>query len=84
MMVMTRVSERPVTEPAGTMGADVTPGGRNLAGALPTLREAPRKPGTASPPPREGAGELAADGGVSDDLDMALVQLQSRRLELFH
>ncbi len=41
MMVMTRVSERPVTEPAGTIGAVVCAG---IVLARARLRLAPRPP----------------------------------------
>src|SRR5688572_9577117 len=99
MMVMTRVSDRPVTEPAGTMGAD---------GALRELVRRVRVspvPASTVRPPAEGArrawkrsaasrtrGEevpAAPDApdhsvGLSNDPDMALVQLQARRLGLAH
>src|SRR5262245_45512018 len=95
MMVITSVSERPVTEPAGTIGA---------TGALRTDR---RVRGSASglAPPRKpvrpwgcarsawnrsaasrtrGAVESGHPVGLSNDPDMAVLQLQARRLGLAH
>jgi hypothetical protein len=54
MMVMTSVSERPVTEPAGTIGAVVWLGS--------VRRE--RLRGAGSPGSSIGAGVLCADGAV--------------------
>src|SRR5262245_54958028 len=104
MMVMTRVSERPVTEPAGTIGAvvwlgslrRVRPVGDSRPPAVSSFSggrvrsvvcvgAAVVVPGKASCSRRGGAG-CAGGGpvGLSYDPDMAVVQLQTRRLGLPH
>src|SRR5262245_5187865 len=98
MMVMTSVSERPVTDPAGTIGAGgaLRPERRGLpsppsARAVRPVRPVPA--GARRAWRRSAASRARGDGGpdavvqpvgLSNDPDMALVQLQARRLGLTH
>src|SRR5262245_10543323 len=99
MMVITSVSDRPVTEPAGTIGAFVrfravrrvraSPASRSARGACPVLAR-PRGEPVAGPSYRAVGGAVWPDPsggrpvGLSNNPDMAVVQLQTRRLGLAH
>src|SRR5262245_23311995 len=89
MMVITSVSERPVTEPAGTMGADgpVRTDRRLRRSGPESYLAPPRNPVRAWGCARRAWNRSAASrtrGPVSNDPDMAVVQLQARRLGLTH
>src|SRR5262245_59787971 len=102
MMVMTRVSERPVTDPAGTIGAvgalraarrvrgsPTSPSERPLANPVRPLPGCARSAWKRSAASRVRGPDAGAPGhpgdpgdpeGLSNDPDMAVVQLQARCL----
>src|SRR5262245_8579441 len=98
MMVMTSVSDRPVTEPAGTTGAIVAlRAARRVRDSPPpcsSCAAGPVRLATAGRVRRPG-GRSASSGrwggrvpgkpvGLSNDPDMAVVQLEAGRLGLAH
>src|SRR5215472_12506249 len=98
MMVMTSVSERPVTEPAGTIGAAVwlRTVRRERVRGEPSPGSSLRTPVVVAKapvcgPPKVSCSTRERDGlsaggpvGLSYDPDMALMQLQPRRFGLPH